>query len=81
MKMTVKQEKTTNKLKKYKDSLLLFKLNPQENRGKEKIIGEIVFPELPGSAVNNLLEFIVIINRISTEALILFNNNYRIISN
>lgn len=84
-KMTVKQEKNTNKFKKqYKYCLLLCKPNLCESRGKEKIIGEMVFPELPGSTVSSLLEFVVVVNRISMKVLIIFigfNNNNRLISN
>lgn len=78
--MAVKQEKTTNNLKKqYNDCLLLCKFNLSENRGKN--ITELIFLGHPGSTVKSLLEFVVTINRISMKVLILFNTNYRLISN
>lgn len=44
----------------------------------------MVFPELPGSTVSSLLEFVVVVYRISMKVLIIFigfNNNNRLISN
>lgn len=41
----------------------------------------MVFPELPGSIANSLLEFVVVIKRISMKVLVLFNNNNGLISN